>query len=239
MRLSAVSETTNVAASTPKVTGSPTVAMSTPATGGPSTWPRLPRSPSSADAAVSRSLGTMRGTSASSDGRCSESVAAAAATATNSTHSCGCGSAALTRSRAVMVHCAASVSRTMRRRSTASASAPPTNDMTRIGTSSVRLTRPDHQRRVAQRVRLERHRDVGDHGAGERHRLADEQQPEVAEVAQRRDVDGDRADGAPHGARPDCRLGEVGGSTTGSGVARVGWLRPRRWRHRGSRRAAR
>ena len=81
MRLSAASETTNVATSTPKVTGSPTVAMSTPATGGPSTWPRLPRRPSSADAAVSRSAGTMRGTSASSDGRCRESVAAAAATA--------------------------------------------------------------------------------------------------------------------------------------------------------------
>ena len=41
-----------------------------------------------------------------------------------------------------MPHCAASVRRTMRRRSTASASAPPTNDMTRMGTSSLRLTRP-------------------------------------------------------------------------------------------------
>ena len=43
----------NVTTSTPYVTGSPTVAMRRPASGGPSTRPRLPRSDSSAAAALS------------------------------------------------------------------------------------------------------------------------------------------------------------------------------------------
>lgn len=63
-------------------------------------------------------------------------------TTAKSTQSCGRGSAELTTSTATTPHALSCVIRTIFRRSTASASAPPMNDTRRMGTSSARLTRP-------------------------------------------------------------------------------------------------
>jgi hypothetical protein len=55
---------------------------------------------------------------------------------------------------------------------------------------------PDHERRTAQRVRLKGDGHVRDHAAGKGHRLADEEQSEVARLPQRRCVDRNRGDRA-------------------------------------------
>jgi hypothetical protein len=56
----------------------------------------------------------------------------------------------------------------------------------------------DHERRARQVVDLERDRDVRDHRARERHRLARVEQPELAVAAQRADVNRQRAQAAEH-----------------------------------------
>ena len=122
--------------------GNPTATMSTPAIGGPPTIPRLLFSDESAAAAGSSSVETSLGTIASSEGRCRPSTPDHAKATTKSTHSCGCAESEFATSTPITRHIAPSVSRTIRRRSTASARAPPTNAVTSSGMSSARLRSP-------------------------------------------------------------------------------------------------
>jgi len=82
-------------------------------------------SESSADAAVSWSRVTTRGTDASSDGRCSAASAIIAAAMRYSGHTLGCGSDALTTRSPAQQPRPASHHRISRLRSSRSASAPP------------------------------------------------------------------------------------------------------------------
>ncbi len=136
------SETPNVARSTPYVDGSPTTAIRTPPSAGPSTIPSVMRSDSSAFAADNSSRLTSRGVSAASDGRCRPSRPAISAATTKSTQSCGSGSSAFPSSSAVAAISESSVSSTSRRRSIASASAPPRNAVTSSGASSASPSSP-------------------------------------------------------------------------------------------------
>ena len=99
-------------------------------------------SASSADAAVSWSRPTSRGTEASSDGRCSAASPIIAAAAPNSGHACGCGSDALATSTAAQQHRPASHHLIRRLRSSRSASAPPYRPNTTSGTSSATPSSP-------------------------------------------------------------------------------------------------
>ena len=114
----------------------PTKAISRPPIAGPTSTPTCMPRPVSALAATSSPWATVRGISASRDGRCSADAADRNAETTNSTHTCGWPANALTASTAVNPACATPVPIRRRRRSTWSASAPPYRPKTTSGTSS-------------------------------------------------------------------------------------------------------
>ena len=207
MRARKTSETRNVAASIAYVAPSPSVAISTPASAGPAICAALPRKPSSAEAAGSSSRGTSRGSIASSGGRWSPPAPAIPAATTNSTQTCGSSSSALARRISARTSSVASAMRTSRRRSWASASAPPSSAVNSSGTISARPIRPDQQRRARQVVDLERDRDVREHRPRERDRLADVEQPELAMPPEGTDVDGEAPEQATHGGHAAASLG--------------------------------
>ena len=142
MRLRTTSESVNVTRSIANVADRPTVAISTPPTGGPATIPTFIRKEPSALAAASSSGGTSRGSIASSGGRWIPTSPAITAPSTKSTQRRGSGRSAFTSRSAVQTISPASASWTSRRRSTASASAPPTNAATSMGGSSTAASRP-------------------------------------------------------------------------------------------------
>jgi hypothetical protein len=142
MRESAKSEAANVRQSKPYVAGSPIVAIRTPARAGPPIMPTVPRSESSALAAVSSSRSTSRGIIASSDGRWMPSRAAIAAATRKSTHTCGSASSEFATSAPAQRASESSESWTIRRRSFQSASAPPYSAAPSSGTSSTALSSP-------------------------------------------------------------------------------------------------
>ena len=168
MRASAASETRNVAASIAYVAPRPEVAISTPASAGPTIWPALPRKPSSADAAASSSRGTSRGSIASSGGRWSPPAADIPAATTNSSHTCGSSSSALAtqhqredeQRRVGEQHEPAPVVRVGER------PAEQRGDEQRDELGEPEQA--DSERRAREVVDLERDRDVGDHRARER-----------------------------------------------------------------------
>jgi len=102
----------------------------------------LPDSDSSAEAAASWSRGTIRGTEASSDGRCRAARAIVAAASAYSGHTAGRGSAALMASSTAMPPSPASNQRASRRRSSRSASTPPYRPNSTSGTSSAAPSSP-------------------------------------------------------------------------------------------------
>ncbi len=128
--------------SIPNTPATPIVAISTPPIIGPPISPIWKRSESSAPAAVSSSRSTSRGVSASSDGRRNPPSPAANASTTNSTHTWGFGRRAFTSSAVEQSARPSSVSRTIRRRSTASANAPPTIAARSRGTRATSASRP-------------------------------------------------------------------------------------------------
>ena len=142
MSASAPSEAPNVATSITYVVGSPRVAIRIPPTAGPVTMPMLPRKESRALAAISSCRSTSRGVRASSGGRWMPSSPAMIAPTTKSTQSCGLSSVALKARIPAQRAREASAIWTRRRRSKASASAPPTKAVTSSGPSSARLRRP-------------------------------------------------------------------------------------------------
>ena len=82
----------------------------------------------------------------------------------------------------------ACITMTNRRRSTASANAPPTIGNTNTGHERAEPQQTDRERRMRQLVDLERHDGRHDLVAEVRDRLADEEQAEVARLAERREV---------------------------------------------------
>ena len=126
----------------PYVAGRPIVAMRTPPTAGPAIMPNSPRRESSAEAAVSSSRVTSRGTIESSAGRWKPSIAAMSGVTTKSTQTFGSSRSELRKRIAVASPSASSASWSMRRRSTASAKAPPMNAVKSRGTSAARLRSP-------------------------------------------------------------------------------------------------
>ncbi len=109
---------------------------------GPATMPIVMRNDESAPAAAISSRSTRRGVSASSDGRWSPSSIAMTAASTKITQSRGSGSSAFASRAAEALANASSVICIIRRRSTASAIAPPTRALPRSGTSSTAPRRP-------------------------------------------------------------------------------------------------
>ena len=142
MSASAPSEAPNVATSIRYVIGRPRVAIRIPPTAGPVTMPMLPRKESSALAATSSWRSTRRGVSASSGGRWRPSSPAMSAPTTKRTQSFGLSSVAFSARIPAQSASEASAIWTSRRRSKASASAPPTKAVTSSGPSSARLRRP-------------------------------------------------------------------------------------------------
>jgi hypothetical protein len=116
--------------------------MRTPPTAGPAIIPNSPRSESSAEAAVSSSRDTSRGTIESRAGRWKPSSAAPSGATTNNTQTFGSSRSELARRITVAPASATSANWSMRLRSTASASAPPMNAVNRSGTSSAKLRSP-------------------------------------------------------------------------------------------------
>jgi hypothetical protein len=110
--------------------------MRTPAIAGPATIPIVIRNDESAPAAAISLRSTRRGVSASSEGRWSPSSIAIRAASAKITQSLGCGRSAFATSTAEAAAKASSVICIIRRRSTASAMAPPTSALPRSGTSS-------------------------------------------------------------------------------------------------------
>ena len=106
-----------------------------PPTAGPAIMPNSPRSESSAEAAVSSSRVTRRGSIASSAGRWKPSIAAISGVTTKSTQTFGSSRSELKKRIAVASPSASSASCSMRLRSTASAKAPPMNAVKRSGTA--------------------------------------------------------------------------------------------------------
>ncbi len=109
---------------------------------GPATIPIVMRNDESAPAAGISWRSTRRGVRASSEGRWSPSSIAMMAASTKMTHSRGCGRSAFTTRAAEAAANASSVICIIRRRSTASAMAPPTSALPRSGTSSTAPSRP-------------------------------------------------------------------------------------------------
>ena len=104
----------------------------------------MPRLVSACAAGIS-SWRTVRGISASREGRCIEEVEASTAASAKTSHSCGSGPKApnaLAASTAVATAWATPVATSSRLRSTWSASAPPYRPKTTRGTSSTSPTRP-------------------------------------------------------------------------------------------------
>ena len=120
----------------------PTYATSSPPTAGPTSTPSCMPRLDSALAAGSSSCRTVRGISASRDGRCSDDVAARKNAATKISQTSGASRNALTASTAVSTAWATPVQMSSLRRSTWSASAPPYRPKTMIGTSSTRPIAP-------------------------------------------------------------------------------------------------
>ena len=110
----------------------------------------------------------------------------------------------------------------MRRRSIASASAPPTKAMTRIGTSSASGDQADRERGAGELEGLEGHGHERDHRPEKRDRLAEEEQPEIAVPPQRADVDdgeaGDPSQPARLRSREDRRPRREALPLVGAGV---------------------
>ena len=120
----------------------PTAWSSTPPTAGPASIPVWMPTEDRATAAGSCSWSTVRGISASRDGRCSDCAAESSAATTKITQICGSGRNALTASRLVKPTCATPVHTRSVRRSMWSASAPPQSPKTMSGTSSAMPTAP-------------------------------------------------------------------------------------------------
>ena len=109
---------------------------------GPAIMPTLPRSMVKDAAAGNSSRSTKRGVSASTDGRCSPVRADMYADIRNRDHTGGASIKASAASTPLPPASATSVVRTMRRRSRASASAPPINAVASRGANSARPNRP-------------------------------------------------------------------------------------------------
>ena len=141
-----------------------------------------------ATAAGSCSWSTVRGISASRDGRCSDCAAESSAATTKITQICGSGRNALTTSRLVKTdlrdagpHQEGPPVHVVGQRA-----APETEDDERDELDHA--DRADDEVRPGQVVELERHGDVGDHPAEVEDRAGEEQQPVVARLPVRGDV---------------------------------------------------
>ena len=125
-----------------------------------------------------------------------------------------------------------------RRRSNASASAPPSSASARIGDELRRADEPDRDRAPREVVHLHRDRDERDRRAEQRDALADHQQPQLAPAPQQVGVDRHRPQRPPEGSTPQAytTLDRLTGSDpveAGRGFRRDG--RPRRRRGRAPR----
>ncbi len=132
---STASENANVAASTPNVNGKPNAAMQMPASAGPAIAETVRRRALNADTAGSSSTVTSFGVIASSAGRWNPFTADMKAATANSTTTLGCSASEFQTSASEPSSISVSHQSKRRRRSIASAYAPPQSAAIASGTS--------------------------------------------------------------------------------------------------------
>src|ERR1035437_10096812 len=142
IKRSAARLATKVAASRAKAVATPATAMRMPAKMGPATDTVCPPSELTAMAAGRRSRGTRRGTADERAGWSTAPTPAATNATTYRAQTDGCGWAAITASARLQPASSIWVTMRRRRRSTASAMAPPARAKTTIGASWTRASRP-------------------------------------------------------------------------------------------------
>ena len=189
----ATREKPNVAASTANVNPKPSVAMHTPASAGPPICAVVPRSEVSADTAGRSSIATSLGVSDSSAGVWNPFTADMHAATTKRSATLGCGRIEFTASVSDPHISSVSDQRSSRRRSIASASAPPQSAVNAERDQLRRAEQTDDPRGLRERVDLHRECDVREKAPERADELSGVYEAEVAVPAERREVEEQRA----------------------------------------------